>query len=785
MKRILLYITLLLEFTFAQNFTGIKIYINPGHGGYDSNDRNIPQTGFWESESNLHKGLKLRDILQSWGATVVMSRVTNTSDDDKALSTIVAEANAANVDHMHSIHSNASNQLSNYTLVLFQGTDDSPTYPDAKTMSNYLSDDIYSVNRTTAKYSRGDMSFYGTTTPYLGVFKGLNMPGTLSEGSFHDYIPESWRLMSILYKKHEAIAIARSFIKKFNKTPFPLGVIAGIVRTKDSSSNHLNAFGNDVYKPLNNVKVTLKGNNVTRVLYTDNLNNGFYLFDSLQPGTYKVYFEKYYYFKDSSTVTVNANSTTFADKFLALDGSIPAVLSSYSPNISANDSVYITANIVLNFSRPIDKTTLESGFTITPQIQGTFTWSNSDQTVKFTPINYFSPKTKYTVTIPTTVKSIYGVNLPQQYTFSFNVNSRTKFSLLSTYPDNQQKNIPHFVQVKLVFDAEILTSSIAGQFTFTDLNGKNINAKNVVYSKDNLGRGIMVFEPYSSLIPGMIYKITLKNGIKDVNLIPLGETIERFFTVTTDTITPGTIVDGFENISNWKQPSLSSLSQNITNSSLVLDNSRKFQGSYSAKLNYEFTSSNSVCAIEAINKPNLGNGGYSAALIWGDMSNNIIQFIGENGSDILVSDTLNWAGWKYIKFNNNTNKDILLHSIIVKSNSNVTKGQINIDNLQKDVLVEIENKYNNVKTDKYYLFQNYPNPFNPITTISYNILKGCNVKIEIYNSLGELVKVLVNEYKPSGTYFVNFNADNLPSGTYFYRMVAGEYIKTNKMILLK
>ena len=88
----------------AQDFSGIKIYINPGHGGNDSNDRYIPQTGYWESEGNLTKGLCLRDLLEQLGATVLMSRTLNRTADDRSLSEIDAEANANNVDVFHSIH---------------------------------------------------------------------------------------------------------------------------------------------------------------------------------------------------------------------------------------------------------------------------------------------------------------------------------------------------------------------------------------------------------------------------------------------------------------------------------------------------------------------------------------------------------------------------------------------------------------------------------------------------------------------------------------------------------
>ena len=83
------------------------------------------------------------------------------------------------------------------------------------------------------------------------------------------------------------------------------------------------------------------------------------------------------------------------------------------------------------------------------------------------------------------------------------------------------------------------------------------------------------------------------------------------------------------------------------------------------------------------------------------------------------------------------------------------------------------------------LEQNYPNPFNPSTTIEYSIPESGNVKLNVYNSLGEEVETLVNEEKPAGNYEVNFNASELASGIYFYQLRSGAFNQTKKMILIK
>jgi hypothetical protein len=83
------------------------------------------------------------------------------------------------------------------------------------------------------------------------------------------------------------------------------------------------------------------------------------------------------------------------------------------------------------------------------------------------------------------------------------------------------------------------------------------------------------------------------------------------------------------------------------------------------------------------------------------------------------------------------------------------------------------------------LSQNYPNPFNPTTSIQYQVPTGSNVKIVVYDVLGKQVAVLVDGFQNAGKYTVSFNGANLASGIYLYRMEAGNFVKVNKMLLLK
>jgi hypothetical protein len=114
--------------------------------------------------------------------------------------------------------------------------------------------------------------------------------------------------------------------------------------------------------------------------------------------------------------------------------------------------------------------------------------------------------------------------------------------------------------------------------------------------------------------------------------------------------------------------------------------------------------------------------------------------------------------------------------------------EIRISNTAREVTVANENEKESLHIPvDYSLMQNYPNPFNPVTTIKYSIPKTSYVSVKIYDVLGKEIMTLVNEEKAAGNYSVEFGRQNknLSSGVYFYKLQAGEYLQTRKMVLLK
>jgi uncharacterized protein (TIGR02145 family) len=102
-----------------------------------------------------------------------------------------------------------------------------------------------------------------------------------------------------------------------------------------------------------------------------------------------------------------------------------------------------------------------------------------------------------------------------------------------------------------------------------------------------------------------------------------------------------------------------------------------------------------------------------------------------------------------------------------------------------DIAVGVDDNNKSELPKEFFLSKNYPNPFNPQTKISFSVPKESFITLKIYDLLGREVATLVQDKKQQGEYSVTWNADNVPSGVYFYKLLAGDFIETKKMVLMK
>ena len=302
-----------------------RVFINPGHGGHDSDDRHVPTwvigaqdtLHYYESNSNLTKGLALEEILTNKGYEVALSRRTNTTEDDLDLFEIVSLAANSGADIFFSIHSNATGieKRINFPLALYRGWDNQPVVEGSLKLSEavmkYAAQNELAV-WTHEKRSRGDWSFYPEWGYQvgLGVLRYNKLPGMLSEGSFHDYLPERERLLNDSYCWLEAWNQSLGIDEYFGRSKhFKSGVIAGTVRWTDlfREDEDGRLFDADRQRTVNGALLRLYNDRgaLNRIFRTDDLDNGVFVFTNLPPQKYKL--ELLYGAEDNLYTTVKVN----------------------------------------------------------------------------------------------------------------------------------------------------------------------------------------------------------------------------------------------------------------------------------------------------------------------------------------------------------------------------------------------------------------------------------------------------------------------------------------------
>lgn len=418
----------------AQTLQGKKIYINPGHGGFEasqgtrvqgafangyrsdgsnSTDRwnatipfpNVCEEGCWESKHNLWRGLELCRLLEAAGAEVKMSRTQNRPEDDRILTEIGEEATAWQADMFVSIHSNGNG--ANHLLVMYRGADpvpgqsfniNDPAIPESKDMGTAAWRHLHDNNLTcwqamkssTSPYVVSDSAFYSSWTEgyHLGVFRHMWRPGYLAEIAFHDYKPEAHRMLSEDYSKIIAYKLYTGICEYFN-APLPTtGIIAGAAKDgkrilRDPLFLGATFGDHDQYKPINGAKVTLTGNGVNLTYTTDDYYNGLFYFPDLQPGTYRLTIEAEGYTTYEEDVVCEAAKTRGPIAMLddpsydpASDAGRANVFASALEPVQAN-SVRFTLNddatsVILNI---IKDGKVVKNIDLGPQLRGTNTVS--------------------------------------------------------------------------------------------------------------------------------------------------------------------------------------------------------------------------------------------------------------------------------------------------------------------------------------------------------------------------------------------------------------------------
>ncbi len=727
-RKLFILTVLIFAGTFAllsQNLKGITICVNPGHGGYDSDDRNMviypftlgDKNGFWESKSNLDKGLHLRNLLKGAGANVIMTRTTNEHSEaggnaDTPLSAIVEMANSNNADYMIAIHSNAGGN--NMILMLYSGIDDGDTFNyshpapfrvESRQVSEKFATLLYSnkITQWTAPPSvRGDKTFarlvMGWSNGY-GVLRNLIVPGVITEGSMHDYIPETYRLMNLDYKKLEAWHFFKAFCQQYNGGTQNIGRIAGWVKDKDR--NFLSAFPgspgyfalpgtSDNYKPLNGTKITLLKDGVELRNYTtDNLYNGVYAFDSLAPGTYTLRYEKEKYTSKELTAEVKPFEVAYTNCTMSLDRSNPLTVESYYPKIAENDSIATSVKIKISFNFELNRTLFEKAFSITPATQGIFEYTNFDKTVTFIPVEPLKSRTLYEVKIDKSAAHIGNVPMESDLAFTFFTRTQRFLTLLDWYPKEGDTVYPS-TQVKLFFDRPINNSGMNSKVVVRDDAGQEIAGEGFLHNDFSTGLGDYQFR-LPALVSGKNYTLSISKNVFDNDSLTLSESKKiSFSTGNLITVDNQHLKDNFETINLWRIDSEQSRNLTGTNN-MVRYSTIKYAGNFSYRLLYKFSQPQNARIQTLYRNPSIkvNNKMFAGCYIFGDLSFNNVEMVLINNTDtaFIPVSILNFAGWKFVETNFSAlkeNTDFTLSGFRLVCTGNKlqsTEGGVMFDNI--------------------------------------------------------------------------------------------------------
>jgi len=811
------------------DLSGLKFCIDPGHGGNNpANDRYVvpdPGTEFWESESNFQKAMRLDTLLKAQGAWVILTRYTNSypADDEPSLSARSQLANANNVNWFHSIHTNAFNGTVNYTLLLVK--EDIPTrqpaWPQAVTMSNIIGPAIQAKlrNQMRSTWTYLDYTFYGGTNGgfNLGVLKDLAMPGELSEGSFHDYFPETRRLMNNSYRKMEAYALRNSFMQYYGVPADTLGIIAGL--QVDLATGKL----------LNLSRVRLVPGD--RIYTGDSYNNGFYMFDRVPAGLYTLYFETPGYTPDSVLVSVGAGATVFVDRSFVSFAAPPIITSSPAKN----DRAFPAPNpIVVNFSKPMDTASVRSAFSITPPVAGAFLWSNGNAKLTFDPDSILPVAVTFTVRLDTSALSAGGQMLDgngdgipgDPFVLSFTTKYVDIFPpvFLSRFPGSADTLRTPASYMNMTFDEPLAASSVNISNFVVQQIGSSIQSRTLEYREENGRGGVVMYLP-NGLIPGVSYR-TRVSRVADAlgNAMPTSVSHMWDFAVnpglfssqTIDSLNPGSIAflqpsEGTGTVGAYSTTLLASTARAVGS---VTPNS----GSASLQFVWDTTATSWLIRVPIDSLSTGGllrwqkSGHLIRAAVYGDAGLQQVRFALGEGPTREVNQwrTIDWVGWRNVEW------DLESDPLGSGTGNGVLDGDLRFDAVEFRYFPGSSKRTGLVYIDQVELVQkgataaefetgslpaafalhpNYPNPFNPSTRLSYDLAAAGSVTLTVYDLLGREVRRLVNGRQSAGRHTVEWDgggvAAKTSSGVYVVRLhVTGEtgatvYSASLKLLMMK
>lgn len=688
----------------ATKMSELNIVIDPGHGGYEGNDRGmdiwpycvVTPESMWESKSNLWKALHAKAILDSIGTKITLTRETNEGyydyddDDTNNEPSLLARAQVANklaADAFFSIHSNAGENV-NYPLMIYheESTAGNPRSQESVKLAGVVNDVF-----NTSKYSNwvnykgqinteapgrvtGDRSLLGYS---LGVLRDCYVTSMLSEGGMHEHRPQAHRLMNQDYCWLEAWYFVQSIMDYFEtEDRFVTGNVAGVIYDDHNirgweytgKYERHTMLGRDKFMPLNGAYVELldEAGNVVQKRTTDKDYNGVFVFRNIVPGKYTVRAVKDDYYEKLTQVEVVADKVTYQDMPLCLRRESPLAVTSYHPNVPEGELVSCGDKITLEFNYDVNVDEFEKAFKIEPAVDGYFEYEKSYHIVHFIPTVTFAKSTDYTVTIAKSACSpdtIYANNtMAEDFVFKFTTMPRERLEVIGNYPADGGG--VHYIKpvVEFRFDCKLSGGEALDQIKVYDKDNNElaVNKRTTKYNQLTNGYGNLSVVLTNDLTVGETYRAVLSGNLRDTENLVLGKDVEVTFTAKDESIEKeGKVLETFETASLFAYNVDETVGISNTTPKYTKNSTDKLFDTASGKFSYNFSSNREGVVVwdyAGTATDSIMKGDVVGLHVYGDFNNHELYVGVTSGTDTKYEKVcdLTFKGWGYYEVTMNS-----------------------------------------------------------------------------------------------------------------------------------
>lgn len=813
----------------AQEVTGLagwSVFLDPGH----SQTENQGVFGYSEAQRVVRVAARLQEMLltETDIDTVYVSR-TNDSEV-VGLTQRTDMANATGAAWYHSIHSDAGPPSLNSVLMLYGQTfDGREKVPNGgRAMSRIMDDLLARGMQTNTRGAIGDCSFYGTCSasfigPYLSVNRRSAMPSELSESGFHTNPTQNQLFMNEAWKQLEARLFFWAFLAYHGIERPPVDYLTGVISDLETGL------------PINGATVRIDGQTFTTDTYAslfheyssdpNQLRNGFYYLEGVADDTLRVAADGY---RPAATF-VAMNDTFFTFQDVSLISNVPPVVTGTTPASDDPEPHPIDEVLVVDFSRSMDRASVEAAFDLSPAVTGVFTWQQSDFRLVFVP-DSLEPETAYTLTIQDGAVGVYGDGFDGDrdgaaggaFSVTFTTGQQDVVApvIVDTYPTSQAVDVEVRPILSVRFDEALDLSTVSDeQLTVARATGGATRAGTV--QAYQVGEAAVVqFFPAENLDPQTLYRLRVQPGIQDVRGNKTNSTASVFFT-TGMLAYDVTLIDDFGSdlTTNWWSPQQSGTTAGIVTDATARSLDAEVvnllgPNASSMRLDYGWDTnlSSGWLIRQYLNAGAPRSVEFDATYllqmyVFGDGSGNQFRFAVDDRVPAAAAGhhevspwyTVDWLGWRLVTWDLRDGQtgtwlgDGTLDGTLRFDSIQLTHvagqpafGTLYFDELRLAREVQTDAEQEAVLPSTVTLHPAYPNPFNPVTTLRFEVPKHAPVTLAIFNALGQQVATLVdNRLLAAGIHEVPWDAQALASGVYLARLQAGGVVQTQPLVLLK